>query len=304
MERLALERKNLVDSVKKLDEAMLALRAVAGTSPAVAQTVPNVLAAAGRGAQERRGGRAPAVDGLHRAAGRPARPPRRWPRSPAAATMAHLTVPAAGHALRGPGRQRAVRAQVEAELATVPEPQQPLAAMLPLGDLPPGWTVGKLGEQHLETFNADNLFEKIDGRAESFLQYGVQGDGLRLLSTRPATTRPRCRSTSSRWATRSRRWASTARRSRRSSRCCRSGRKGTPRPAARSSIRARTTPRSSRRATTPSSPTSPWTWPSGSPRSRKPAAPVASAAAPCRRCAWRGNRGARNRRWRSPKPRR
>src|SRR5271157_4702585 len=33
MERLALERKNLVDNVKKLDEAMLALRAVAGTSP-------------------------------------------------------------------------------------------------------------------------------------------------------------------------------------------------------------------------------------------------------------------------------
>ena len=34
MERLAAERKNLVDNVKKLDEAMLALRAVAGTSPA------------------------------------------------------------------------------------------------------------------------------------------------------------------------------------------------------------------------------------------------------------------------------
>ena len=43
MERLAMERKNLVDNVKKLDEAMLALRAVAGTSPAVAQTFPGVL---------------------------------------------------------------------------------------------------------------------------------------------------------------------------------------------------------------------------------------------------------------------
>ena len=47
--------------------------------------------------------------------------------------------------------------------------------MLPLGDLPPGWTLGKLGERHLETFNAENLFEKIDGRAESFIDYGVQG---------------------------------------------------------------------------------------------------------------------------------
>ena len=47
--------------------------------------------------------------------------------------------------------------------------------MLPLSGLPPGWTVGKSGEKHLETFNADNLYEKIDGRAESFLQYGVKG---------------------------------------------------------------------------------------------------------------------------------
>ena len=31
------------------------------------------------------------------------------------------------------------------------------------------------GRRHLETFNADNLYEKIDGRAESFIQYGVKG---------------------------------------------------------------------------------------------------------------------------------
>jgi hypothetical protein len=43
MERLALVRKNMVNNVKKLDEAMLALRAVAGTSPAVAQRFPAVL---------------------------------------------------------------------------------------------------------------------------------------------------------------------------------------------------------------------------------------------------------------------
>jgi hypothetical protein len=36
MQRLVLERKNLVNNVKKLDEAMLMLRSVAGTSPAVA----------------------------------------------------------------------------------------------------------------------------------------------------------------------------------------------------------------------------------------------------------------------------
>jgi hypothetical protein len=47
--------------------------------------------------------------------------------------------------------------------------------MLPLTDLPSGWVVGKSGERYLETFNADNLFEKIDGRAESFIQYDVKG---------------------------------------------------------------------------------------------------------------------------------
>lgn len=51
--------------------------------------------------------------------------------------------------------------------------------MLPLDEVPAGWTVGKAmgtsGKQRLETFNADNLFEKIDGRAESFLQYDVKG---------------------------------------------------------------------------------------------------------------------------------
>jgi hypothetical protein len=65
--------------------------------------------------------------------------------------------------------------EVESELAAVPEPQRAIAAMLPLSDLPAGWTLGKSGERHLETFNADNLYEKIDGRAESFLQYGVKG---------------------------------------------------------------------------------------------------------------------------------
>ena len=35
--------------------------------------------------------------------------------------------------------------------------------------------MGKSGDRHLETFNADNLYEKIDGRAESFIQYGVKG---------------------------------------------------------------------------------------------------------------------------------
>ena len=57
MERLAFERKNLVENVKKLDEAMLALRGVAGTSPAVAQRFPARVAVTGWSAEERRRGR-------------------------------------------------------------------------------------------------------------------------------------------------------------------------------------------------------------------------------------------------------
>jgi hypothetical protein len=86
--------------------------------------------------------------------------------APAAAIPAPASAPA-GNGL--------TKAQADAEIATVPDPQKPIARMLPLTDVPAGWVVAKSGEKHLETFNADNLFEKIDGRAESFIQYSVKG---------------------------------------------------------------------------------------------------------------------------------
>ena len=67
-------------------------------------------------------------------------------------------------------------AEIDVELATVPEPQRMTrrhAALL--GPCRRSGPLGKSGERHLETFNADNLYEKIDGRAESFIQYGVKG---------------------------------------------------------------------------------------------------------------------------------
>ncbi len=172
MGRLALERKNLVDSVKKLDEAMLALRAVAGTSPSVAQAVPNVLQRLAKvrasvgvdGPQQLMDFTAPPVDLAAVATASPV-----------------LTAPAGVPAMPIPTPQPAAavngltKAQATAEVAAVPEPQKAIAAMLPLTDVPGGWTLVKLGDRHLETFNADNLFEKIDGRAESFIQYAVKG---------------------------------------------------------------------------------------------------------------------------------
>jgi hypothetical protein len=176
MQRLSLERKNLVENVKKLDEQMLALRAVAGTSVAVAQRIPGVLQSLAGvrksvgldGPQQLLDYTAPPVDLRAVAANAPASSP-----VPSAA-MAPTTVaaPATAAAPAGDGMSPT---QVEGELAGVPEPQRAIAAMLPLSGLPPAWTVGKSGDKHLETFNADNLYEKIDGRAESFLQYGVKG---------------------------------------------------------------------------------------------------------------------------------
>jgi hypothetical protein len=174
MEHLALERKNLVDNVKKLDESMLALRAVAGTSPAVAQRFPGVLQSLAGvrksvgldGPQQLLDYTAPPVDLRAMAANSAATVPVAAAPSAPAATAAPATAPA------GEGLSPA---QVEGELATVAEPQRGIAAMLPLSGLLPAWTVGKSGDRHLETFNADNLYEKIDGRAESFLQYGVKG---------------------------------------------------------------------------------------------------------------------------------
>ncbi len=176
MDRLALERKNLVNSVKKLDEAMLALRSVAGTSPAVAQRFPSVLQSLAGvrksvgldGPQQLQDFTAPPVD-LRAMAANNAGAAAPIVAAPAttAGTGTPAAAPAAGNGLSP--------AEAAAELAAVPEPQRAIAAMLPLSDLPPGWTVGKSGERHIETFNADNLYEKIDGRAESFLQYGVKG---------------------------------------------------------------------------------------------------------------------------------
>ena len=181
MERLALERKNLVENVKKLDEAMLSLRSVAGTSPAVAQRFPHVLQTLAGvrksvgvdGPQQLLDYTAPPVDlramtaaGLGNNPGLVVAPT--LTTGPAAVPPPAL----AATASTGTGLSPA---EIEAELAAVPEPQRKIAAMLPLGDLPPDWTVGKSGEHRLESFNADNLYEKIDGRAESFIQYGVKG---------------------------------------------------------------------------------------------------------------------------------
>ncbi len=173
MARLADERKNLVDGMKKLDEAMLVLRAASGQSPAVAQTIPNVLE---RLASIRK---AVQIDGPQQLMDFTA-PPAAIPAGTSASmtvgsTAAAPSAPVAAPQPAAPAASGLPRAGADAELASVPDPQRPLASMLPLVDIPAGWTVSQYGPKHLETFNADNLFEKIDGRAESFTQNNVIG---------------------------------------------------------------------------------------------------------------------------------
>ncbi|WP_435010249.1 DUF6599 family protein [Tundrisphaera lichenicola] len=166
MARLADERKNLVDNVKKLDDAMLTLRAATAQSPATAQALPAVL--------ERLAGirRSVGVDGPQQLMDFTA-PPAALPAAPAMA-MAGVAPVVTAQPL-APAASGLDKTTAEAELSTVPEPQKSLASMLPLVDIPAGWTVSQYGTKHLETFNADNLFEKIDGRAESFTQNDVIG---------------------------------------------------------------------------------------------------------------------------------
>lgn len=173
MKRLADERKNILDGVKKLDESLLSLRVAAVTAPQTIAPLKDVL--------ER-------VGPLRKAVGLDAPQQLEDLKSPPAAisgalsqpvyVVANANVPPAAGAPAAPAAAAArglTPAAREAEIGTVPEPQKGIAQMLPLTDLPEGWTIGKLGERHLETFNAENLFEKIDGRAESFIQYDVRG---------------------------------------------------------------------------------------------------------------------------------
>ena len=214
MERLALERKNLVDNVKKLDESMLALRAVAGTSPAVAQTFPGVLQSLA-GVRKSVG-----VDGPQQLLDYTAPPVElrnAFAANPAAATTAVAAVAAPlpatpSRAAAAPSANGLTPAQVETEIAAVPDPQKAIAAMLPLSDLPPGWTAGKSGSKYIESFNADNLYEKIDGRAESFLQYGVKGMAYSFYHPTGDPSNE-LQIYIFEWPTRSRPWVSTGRRS-------------------------------------------------------------------------------------------
>jgi hypothetical protein len=175
------ERKDLVNAVKKVDEAMLPLRMAAARDPAAAKALNGVLdrfadvhKAIGLDApQQLIVATAPPAEMIVAVPPGPNVPMMMPAASPAAPVPTAAAAPVAvAPAAPTTGLDPAVAA---AELATVAEPQRPLAALLPLSGFPAGWVLGEQGGAHIESFNADNLYEKINGRAESFLQYGVRG---------------------------------------------------------------------------------------------------------------------------------
>lgn len=163
MKRLAAERKEMLDATKKLDDALLALGEAASQSQATSQ--PMIRAAAAMGSLRRVVGHdsEKSWDDLIT----------RLEQAPNLVMVAGL--PGAVAAPAGAAPVSAATAAFERELAGVPAPQRALAKALPLDDLPAGWETGDLGGKTLETFNAENLYEKIDGRAESFTQFDVTG---------------------------------------------------------------------------------------------------------------------------------
>ncbi len=168
-------RKNLVENVKKLDEAMLAMRAASSQSPATAQAIPAVLE---RLAGVRRSVGVDAPQQLMDFTAPPAAlPPPVLPPAVVyvSAGSAAPSMPATPAAPSATPTGSLTKADADAELATVAEPQRALTAMLPLTDVPAGWTVSKYGSKHFESFDDKNMFEKIDGRAESFTQNNVTG---------------------------------------------------------------------------------------------------------------------------------
>ncbi len=161
--QLAEKEKNLTESVKKLDTAMIALAEAATQSPPAADATLLALDALGKVRQS------VGVDAPHEFEDLVVKL-----KNPTPAPM----LVAAGPGMVGTGAQVAPAAApspYDREIANVPAPQRELAKLLPLDEAPQGWEVGEMGDGHLETFNAENLYEKIDGRAESFVQYDVTG---------------------------------------------------------------------------------------------------------------------------------
>ncbi|MFO0958898.1 MAG: DUF6599 family protein [Isosphaeraceae bacterium] len=164
--RLDEERRALANGLKDLDKAIVsAINEIGGASPNLVASIKKLEAQLGPAHQWAK------IDAPQQLLDLTATPVELLVAKNAPSVMIAGGAPAAGAAPKN-GLPTSV---LDSEMATVPAPQKPLAKLLPLADIPAGWSIGVMEGKHLETFNADNLYEKIDGRAESFLLYDVKG---------------------------------------------------------------------------------------------------------------------------------
>lgn len=168
--RLDQKENDLLNALKRMDESLLTLRSAARQHPATYEALPGVL---------------DRLADLHKAVGLDAPQQLMNETAPPAAIAAvgaaappFIPAPGVAGVVVAPAAssgQGISTAEFDAEIAAAPTAQQAIARFLPLDDVPAGWVAPKSGDRHFETFHADNLFEKINGRAESFIQYDVLG---------------------------------------------------------------------------------------------------------------------------------
>jgi hypothetical protein len=160
-------RKLLANGLRELDQAMLAAAKDAGpTAPTLWPRFEKILASVADARQWA------GVDAPQQLIDLTARPVEMRsvdlagapPAQPAAPIAATIPVPTN------------TSPAIEAALAKTPPDQRRIAALLPLASLPIGWSLSaRADDPPFESFNAANLYEKINGRAESFIQFSVKG---------------------------------------------------------------------------------------------------------------------------------
>ena len=176
MDRLQAERKALQVSVNKLDQQLLLLGKQAIRWSATADTLPAVVSAMGEVRKAAEVDAKPDWQELVTILNDPTR------RMEAQAGGGPMTLVAAA-AAPGPGglgtpaaaAGPAAPAWLATELAAVPEEQKRVAGLVPYEVMPAAWEVGQAGDRKLQTFPGERMYELIDGRAESFLQYNCDG---------------------------------------------------------------------------------------------------------------------------------
>ena len=174
MERLRGERKALQVSVNKLDSQVLLLGKQAIRWSATAEVLPGLVDAMG---QVRKAAEVDAKPEWQELVTILNDPTRRMEAQAGGGPVGFVAAAPGAAAVATPAAAGAVAAPawLAAELAVVPDEQKRVANLVPFETMPATWEVGQAGDRKMQTFPGERMYELIDGRAESFLQYNCDG---------------------------------------------------------------------------------------------------------------------------------